>query len=364
MAFWIATGPQINNKRMLKEDKIEADINEAKRRKEEALKAGCDALAGDIQKQLLVLQEDLKNERQRLENEQQRQLEAAAGIAQRGSFSSTLSIIRSRHRILGDDIDGPHSSAIIVGRRAVLACAHSLRLLRSADYETTALWTYLEDYWIQPSFTKYARGTYTTDNRVPLKLFKFHEGNDWALFVRADGKFFSEDEVAPIDKSLNDPSVCVITKPAVVMHCPVALKPAILTGRDFRIGWNSYYVTIQGESGHHIKYEGRDLCRGSSGGGVYLAGSTSVLGMHCEYISEAEYDADEGAEMRIAHTDKRVASVAETSSPFESCSTPPTKKPRVDSETIASLARGNHGLGSGIIICKFSRLMHYIEELK
>jgi molecular chaperone GrpE (heat shock protein) len=53
-------------------EKIEAGIAKAERRQEEALLAGDRALAGDIQKQLLVLQEDLKNERKRLENERQR----------------------------------------------------------------------------------------------------------------------------------------------------------------------------------------------------------------------------------------------------------------------------------------------------
>jgi hypothetical protein len=51
---------------MSSEKKIDADIAGANREQEEALKAGREALAENIQKQRLVLQEDLKNERQRL----------------------------------------------------------------------------------------------------------------------------------------------------------------------------------------------------------------------------------------------------------------------------------------------------------
>jgi molecular chaperone GrpE (heat shock protein) len=62
-------------------DKIEAAIAEAQAEKIVALKAGDRALAADIQKQIVVLQEDLKNERQRLENERQRQHELAMATA-------------------------------------------------------------------------------------------------------------------------------------------------------------------------------------------------------------------------------------------------------------------------------------------
>ncbi len=57
---------QIFNKRMSREEKIEADIAEAKAEKKEALKAGDRALAGKIEDRLLVLQGHLENERQRL----------------------------------------------------------------------------------------------------------------------------------------------------------------------------------------------------------------------------------------------------------------------------------------------------------
>jgi hypothetical protein len=53
---------------------IEADIADAKAEKKEALKAGHEALAVEIEKRLLVLQEDLRNERQRLNNERDLEL--------------------------------------------------------------------------------------------------------------------------------------------------------------------------------------------------------------------------------------------------------------------------------------------------
>jgi hypothetical protein len=52
------------------------------------------------------------------------ELSASKGVISRSDWS----INASPHRVLGDDQDGPHSSAIIVGRRTVVACAHSLGL--------------------------------------------------------------------------------------------------------------------------------------------------------------------------------------------------------------------------------------------
>jgi hypothetical protein len=56
------------------EEKIEAEIAKEERRQEEALLAGDPSLAGKIEDRPLVLQEDLKNERQR-----QHELVAAQG---------------------------------------------------------------------------------------------------------------------------------------------------------------------------------------------------------------------------------------------------------------------------------------------
>ena len=280
-----------------------------------------------------------------------------------------MKINASPHRVLGDDQDGPHSSAMIVGRRTVLACAHSLGLLADEAERSTKSKTYLrylEDYWIQPSFSKDVKGNITAVDRVPLKLFKFHLGNDWALFVRADDNLFAKNEVATIDTSLQLEHIPVLKHQGItILHCPVSLQSSITMAKEFYIGCNISHVHLQGNSSHHIKYEGHDLCRGSSGAGVYLSDSTSVVGMHIEAITEAEYEnAAEDHPKIIAYTDKRVNSEDSPYQRIETSDTPPTKKMKTDSETVASLAGGNNGQGSALIICKFHRLMHYIEELE
>ena len=278
---------------------------------------------------------------------------------------SNLNVNTSPHRVLGDDQDGPHSSAIIIGRRTVLACAHSLGLLVDKSQKNTKTLThfkYLEDYWIQPSFTRNVTGELTTDNRIPLKLYKFHVSNDWALLVRADDNYFAADEMASIDQSpILQPSGLTQME-AVGLHCPVSLKSAITRAEEFSVGCMTSSVRIQTHSNHHVKYKGRDLCRGSSGGGIYVS-SNLVLGMHVEAINETDYDAD-AVERVIANTGNRVFSEDKPYLQIETSNPPATKKMKIDSETIASLAGGNNGLGSAIIICKFSRLMHYIEELE
>ena len=91
------------------------------------------------------------------------------------------------------------------------------------------------------------------------------------------------------------------------MHCPVSLKSSITKADEFTVGCQIAFVHLQAQSTHHVKYEGRDLCRGSSGGGVYVYNSTSVLGMHIEAINEADYEGEDIKKV-IADTDKRVRS--------------------------------------------------------
>jgi hypothetical protein len=63
-------------------EKIEAHILRVERRLEEALKANLPSLAVEIQKQILILQEDLENERQRPEKKRrhERQLELSPAV--------------------------------------------------------------------------------------------------------------------------------------------------------------------------------------------------------------------------------------------------------------------------------------------
>ena len=240
-------------------------------------------------------------------------------------------------RVLGDDVSGPHSTAIIIGRKTVVACAHSLDLVVDESGRSTRSnrrFKYLEDYWIQPHFTKNTRGEWTSDNRIPIKLYKFHAENDWALFTRCDGGLFLESEVATIDMTPREhPDIVLCHKEAIVYHCPVSMKIGMTKVGELSVGCQRAAVHIQTESTHHVKYEGSSLCRGSSGGGVYVKPSTSVLGIHLEAIND---------DVII----------------------PEKKKLKVDSETVASLAAGNNGLGSALILCKFPRLMHYLGVLE
>jgi len=261
-----------------------------------------------------------------------------------------------------------------------LGCAHSLGLSECLYSDSPNEWSqpktqkqvkknklfkYLEDYWIQPSFTKNSKGEFTKENRIPLKLYKYHSENDWALFIRADNSFFSSDEIATIDRSsLINPTRVLNHLQAIVLHCPVSLGFSIARAGEFSMSCQISSVHVQGQSSHHVKYEGRDLCRGSSGGGLYITGSKSVLGMHIEAVREADYE-DPEQNKRIVHTDKRVRSEDQHYDSFEaSDQNPPNKKLKSESETLASIANGNNGLGSAIIICKFPRLLHYIEELE
>lgn len=270
-------------------------------------------------------------------------------------------------RILGDDISGPHSTAIIVGRRTVLACAHSLDLIiddTKRNTKKTTHYMYLEDYWIQLRFTKNKKGECTVEDRVRIKLFKFHEGNDWALFTRADTGSFLESDVAVIDTSLLDnPNLSLSHNRAQVLHCPVSLVSSILKVNEFPVGCQISAVHIQAQSSHHVKYEGRDLCKGSSGGAIFVYPSGALLGMHSEAINEGDYEGEDAAKS-ISDSDKRVRSEDDAYELFESAPEPKQKKVKSDSETIASIAGGINGLGSALILCKFSRLMHYIRELE
>jgi hypothetical protein len=82
--------------------------------------------------------------------------------------------------------------------------------------------------------------------------------------------------------------------------------------------------------------------------------------MHVEATSGAEYDVDEDAEKQIDDSDKRVKS----DPCMEPDSAPATKTLTCDREPMASVAGGNNGNGSALIICKYPRLMHYIDELE
>jgi hypothetical protein len=146
------------------------------------------------------------------------------------------------------------------------------------------------------------------------------------------------------------------------MHCPVSLGSGIKMVGEFRVGCNKTSVRIQDHSTHHVKYEGGSMCRGSSGGGVYIHNSTFVFGMHVEAINEADFECEESMGV-VAPNAKRVDS-EDISFPTMSTSQPAKKTKKIDCETIVSIAGGNNGRGSALIFCMFPRLMQYINELE
>lgn len=185
---------------------------------------------------------------------------------------------------------------------------HSLALTNDPSKRSTrwkAYFIYVEDYWIQPKFSIDIDGKWNGDGRIPIKLYKFHPDNDWALFIRTDGNEFSS--YATIDtfpSTLPPNTLPNVSSPVVILHCPVSLV------LNFTNQVGGYTVScnrkldcmIQAQSSHHIYYESSNLVRGSSGGAVQWAGSNLLFTMHCEVINEAKYDEDEEKKRNCGHS--------------------------------------------------------------
>lgn len=271
--------------------------------------------------------------------------------------------------VLGDDSSGnsiPHSTAIAIGKRTVLTCAHSLVLTADPSKRSTrklSYFCYVEEYWIQSSVSIDSHGNVNHDGRIPLKLYKFNVDNDWALLERADGQEFTSFisiDTSPSGISLN--TIPNVRRPFVLLHCPVSL----LSNFTEQVGAYSVHCNfkegfrIQGGSSHHIYYEGSNLVRGSSGGAIQWTDTNELFAMHFEVINEAEFDVDE-VEKNIAVTAKQVTSEDD---PYQKVANPPKKQKSCDSETLRSISGGNQGQGSAIIISRFKRLMHHYNELE
>lgn len=269
--------------------------------------------------------------------------------------------------VLGDDIEGPHSTAIAIGKRSILGCAHSLSLTEDPVKRSTKrkqYFSYIEDYWIQPRVAIGSDGSWEKDGRILIKLYKFHPDNDWALFVRADGSEFSSFvtiDTSPSTLPVN--SLPDVSKPFVILHCPVGLLHNY-TDRvgEYALSCNrKVNCSIQSHSTHHVYYEGSNLVRGSSGGAIQWADSKLLFAMHCESANEIDFEEQEESSRIIADTKKLVRS---EDSPYPTITNPPKKKKSCESETIRSLTGGNAGQGRGIILSQFKKLMYYFREIE
>lgn len=266
-------------------------------------------------------------------------------------------------RILGDG-NSPHSTAIIVGPRCVIACAHSLNKLDNPAYKPRSKKAKThklvgEDYWIVKSISRNTKGEFTSaDPKIHLKLFKFHQWNDWAVFERVNGRF-SPEEIAVI-QSNNEEANFIDDLPAQVIHCPVAFSLGLQSSRPNEIlsAWRSD-ISIQSQTPNHVRYGGstNDLSCGSSGGAVFVKPSMEVVAMHQEKFSEIEGNNDDVD--FVLESEKRADSEEKAEEEYESVAV----AQKADSETVKSLTGGNAGQGSAIILARCKRLIAYVDEL-
>jgi hypothetical protein len=272
--------------------------------------------------------------------------------------------------VLGDDSEGsskPRSTAIAVGKRTVLACAHSLNMAPDPKKRCKQPpFVYVEDYWIQPRVSICSTGAWSNDDRISIRLYKFHPDHDWALFERTDGKEFSN--YARIDTTPSSLPANVLpnlSRPMVLLHCPVKslLKNYPTRVGEYATGCNRKNCVIQSQSAHHIYYDGGNLVGGSSGGAVQWADTNELFAMHCGYSTEVEMDEEEITGV-MTSTSKLVKSEDQT---YEEVTTdiPLTKKPRTcGSKTVRSLVGGNQGQGRAVIVSQCKKLMFYLNQIE
>ncbi len=255
----------------------------------------------------------------------------------------------------------PISTAVAVGPRLILTCAHCLTKVKSGRKLT-----YNEEYWVQPSVKLETSGTWSNTGRILVTLFKYHVENDWALLTRNDGgvfDYFSSIDMQACELGNSFPDVQTVD----VLHCPVKLLVANFDEYvgEYTLKCNcllSNAVRIQ--SSHHLYYNNNNsITRGSSGGAVHIAGSHLLFALHCERVGEVEFDAEQCEKFQDVKG-KRVESEAFTYEEVQKLKKPKCTKTSCDSESIArSFDSCKEGLGKAIVISKYPRLIHYIQEI-
>jgi hypothetical protein len=272
--------------------------------------------------------------------------------------------------VLGDDYPnedghptGPHSSAIALGPKAVLCCAHSLALIPDPSKRTTKATQYLQfgdAYWLQSSITIDASGQLTKQGRIGVELYKFSLENDWAVLLRVDGGVFSPSEYAEVkDLPKPMPITPLIHQPALLLHFPVTLINSLVKANKYSMYLNVNGVFVQTGSSHHVHYNGNNTTKESSGGALHMTGDAKVIGMHLFTLNEVDFE-EQDSHRVIALSPKRSDS-GQDPDPAQPAKKK-AKKQCDSSETIGILCGGHRGQGSALIISQFSKLLKYLGE--
>lgn len=204
--------------------------------------------------------------------------------------------------ILGDDCiskegvkNGPHSTAIAIGPRLVLACAHSLAIDYSkgigGDSNGKLKAPICKNYWLISGLEHNNNcRTYEHLPKIAVTLVKYSSGNDWALFTRCDKVEFSK--YVNIDMRFSKSNASKQTyrySDLRVYHFPVGLYRSAVQSNTVcslkvcRISEGK----LQEATEHHIHYTSIGITPGSSGGAVHFKDCHSVVAWHCAYDSSA-----------------------------------------------------------------------------
>eukprot|EP01039_Chlorochromonas_danica_P007664 gene7664-8469_t len=291
--------------------------------------------------------------------------------------TTIVQIAKDTVRIFGFG-NRPDSSAIIVGSRAVVACEHSLTLIKtlSADGKVVDE-TYQTDYWLQTKTERGPRGGFSQHGRIKVRLFKCHSANDWALLYRVNGTF-DVNEIAIVDTTAADMTKddyydLIRHKKGVCLHCPVKHLMNTTHVGEMVLGTHLADIRVQSASKRHVVFSGHEMAPGSSGGGVFVDGK--LIAMNQAQITEVDVEAEvvpaefcdeQGNPLPVVHEpDSPYRTNSEEKSLGPGIVTQVAKRQRVESETVASRGDVYNGvLNSAIILCRCKRFMAYLQEIE
>lgn len=280
-------------------------------------------------------------------------------------------------RIFGDG-NRPSSTALIIGRRAVLTCEHSLKVSKQLNEEATAVnESYEMDYWIQEKTKLGPRGGYSPDGRINVRLYKCNQENDWALLYRVSG-FFTDEEIVSIDTSAigmteDEFFNTIRAMNGSVVHCPVRHIQNTTFANEFTLVAFKSDITVQSASFRHIHFSGHEMTNGSSGGGVIV--NDKLVAMNQDRIDDfveeeevipMEFCCEDGIPLPVHKVESSVRTLSEDKAHGKSIKAiaPPTKKLKSDSETVASRPASSAALNCAIILCRCKKLMEYFQKIE